>query len=340
MAQMCIRNLDCLSESNVKALITGISGQDGAYLANLLLEKGYHVVGTSRDVSKTDFIGLKQLNVFSKVKLVSCDLTDMAQVQALLCHFNPDEIYNLAAQSSVGASFQSPVDTIKSIGEATLNFLDVIRTEYPAVKYYNAGSSECFGNTESEPASETSLYNPTSPYAVAKANAQMLVRNYREAFGVHACSGILFNHESPLRDEKYVTQKIIYAAAEISVGVQRRLKLGNLAIERDWGWAPEYVNAMWAIMQGSHPDDYVIATGKSVSLRYFLEAAFRFFNLDWEDHTDVSNELFRPADISISKADPSKAEKNLGWRAQITVDDVIQRLCSYAESRVQRRLNR
>jgi GDPmannose 4,6-dehydratase len=319
----------------MKALITGVSGQDGAYLAQLLLNKGYEVIGTSRDVDKTEFSALQRLAIVSDVELLSCDLTDFTQFSRLVSRYSPTEIYNLAAQSSVGLSFEYPIETFRSIAVSTLNQLETIRLVDKSICFYNAGSSECFGDTGQCPATELTPFRPKSPYAVAKSTSHMLVKNYRETHGIYACSGILFNHESPLRPDKYVTQKIVRAAAEIAAGLRGRLELGDLSVQRDWGWAPEYVDAMWKIMHANHPDDYVIATGRTVSLEYFIECVFQFFGLDWRNFTEVNETFLRPADIPISRADPSKANQALGWKALVPVEEVINRLCVDAQTRVE-----
>lgn len=266
-----------------KALICGISGQDGAYLAHLLLEKGYDVYGTSRDAQMASFSNLQVLGIRDKVKLESMALNDFRSVLQALTKVQPDELYNLAGQSSVGLSFQQPVETLESISVGTLNLLEAIRFMNRPIKLYNACSGECFGDTNRFPADETPPFRPRSPYAVAKAAAFWEVANYREAYGLFACSGILFNHESPLRPERFVTRKIISTACRIAAGSLEKLHLGNISIQRDWGWAPEYVEAMWLMMQQEKPNDFVVATGESHSLEEFVETAFHYFGLDWHD---------------------------------------------------------
>src|SRR5271157_2763351 len=256
------------------ALITGISGQDGAYLAKLLLNKGYSVCGTSRDAQICPFHNLERLEIREQVEVESVVLNDFRSVIQALFKIQPDEIYNLAGQSSVSLSFEQPVETQESIHLATLNLLEAIRFTGKNIKLYSAGSSECFGDLRGEAATEETPFRPRSPYAVAKAAAFWQVANYREAYGIFACSGLLFNHESPLRPERFVTRKIISTACSIAKGAKEKLELGNIAIQRDWGWAPEYVEAMWLMMQQKHPDDFVIATGESHSLEEFVETAF------------------------------------------------------------------
>ena len=308
------------------ALITGVSGPDGSYLARLLLEKGYVVYGASRDAQASTFSNLVKLGIRDKVKTVSMSLKDFRSVLQTLVQVKPDEIYNLAAQSSVGLSFDQPVETMESISIGTLNLLEAVRfLEMPA-KLYNAGSSECFGDTGDLAASESTPFRPRSPYAVAKAAAFWEVANYREAYKLHACSGILFNHESPLRPDRFVTSKVVKAAHRISQGSSERLLLGNLDIRRDWGWAPEYVEAMWLMLQNEDVRDYVVATGESNALRDFVSEVFLNFGLDWKQHVDIDPALARPNELPVSRADPSQAFKDLGWRAQYRMKDVARML--------------
>ena len=308
----------------MKALICGISGQDGAYLARLLVDKGYDVAGASRDAEVTSFANLEKLGIRDKIEVTSMALTDFRSVIQVLKNSNPDEIYNLSGQSSVGLSFNQPVETLESIVTGTLNLLEGIRFLERPIKFYNAGSSECFGDIGDKSATETTLFQPRSPYAVAKSAAFWEVANYREAYDLFACTGILFNHESPLRPERYVTRKIISAAVRIAAGKQKRLQLGNINITRDWGWAPEYVEAMWKIMQHDEPDDFVIATGESNSLKDFVEHTFTLLGLNWQDHVETNPRLFRPTDLTISKANPLKANTVLGWKAQNKMPDIVE----------------
>ncbi|MEL7038615.1 MAG: GDP-mannose 4,6-dehydratase [Cyanobacteria bacterium J06592_8] len=306
------------------ALICGISGQDGAYLANLLLQKGYSVYGTSRDAQMSSFRNLSRLGIREKVKLESMILTDFRSVLQVLTKVKPYEIYNLAAQSSVGLSFNQPVETLESIATGTLNLLEAIRFTGSQIKLYNAGSSECFGNTGELAADENTPFRPRSPYAVAKSTAFWEVANYREAYGLFACSGILFNHESPLRPERFVTQKIIASACQIAAGNSEKLYLGNISIRRDWGWAPEYVEAMHKMLQHDKPDDYVIATGQTVSLQDFIAEAFSCVGLNWEDHVETDPSLYRPTDIAVGRANPTKAKEKLGWEAKYKMPDIVR----------------
>ncbi|WP_199316266.1 GDP-mannose 4,6-dehydratase [Tolypothrix sp. FACHB-123] len=307
-----------------KALICGISGQDGAYLAQLLLNQGYTVCGTSRDAQISPFSNLVYLGIREQVKLESMALTDFRSVLQVLTKIQPDEIYNLAGQSSVGLSFGQPVETLESIATGTLNLLEAIRFLGKPIKLYNAGSSESFGDTGDTAANETTPFRPRSPYAVAKATAFWEVANYREAYGLFACSGILFNHESPLRPERFVTQKIVAAACRIAQGSKEQLYLGNMQIQRDWGWAPEYVEAMYLMLQREQPDDYVIATGESTSLEDFVSAAFASLNLDWREHLVIDNSLLRPTDLEVGRGNPAKAENQLRWQAKYKMKDVVQ----------------
>jgi GDPmannose 4,6-dehydratase len=306
------------------ALICGVSGQDGAYLAQLLLSKDYVVCGTSRDAQMSSFQNLVRLGIREQVKLESAALNDFRSVLQVLMKTQPDEVYNLAGQSSVGLSFEQPVETLDSITIATLNLLEAIRFTGAPIKFYNAGSSECFGDIGEQAADETTPFRPRSPYAVAKAAAFWEVANYREAYGLFACSGILFNHDSPLRPKRFVTQKIVEAACRIAQGSQEKLYLGNISIQRDWGWAPEYVEAMYLMLQHQEPDDYAIATGESRKLEDFVAAAFACVGLDWQEHVVTDASLLRPTDLAISKGNPAKANLKLGWEAQSKMNEVVQ----------------
>jgi len=303
------------------ALIFGVSGQDGAYLARFLLEKDYRVFGASRDAQLSPFVALRALGIRDAVQTISANPADFRSVLDAITRAEPHEIYNLAGQSSVGLSFEQPVDTFSSIGIANLTLLEAIRFMGGNIRYYNAGSSECFGNTVT-PATERTPFRPRSPYAVSKAAAFWQVVNYREAYGLFACSGILFNHESPLRPERFVTQKIVRAACRIAAGAKETLTLGNMDIARDWGWAPDYVEAMWAMLQGDTADDYIIATGRTCSLREFTAIVFEYCGLDWRDHVQQDTALIRPSDIAISSANPEKATRILRWQAKYMVENV------------------
>jgi GDPmannose 4,6-dehydratase len=307
----------------MRALICGVSGQDGAYLASLLLEKGYEVFGTSRDAQVGSFGNLTRLGIRDRVRLESMAPNDFRSVLNTLRRTSPDEIYNLAGQSSVGLSFEQPVETLESIGTGTINLLEAIRFLDKPIRFYNAGSGECFGDTAGESAHENTAFRPCSPYAVAKATAHWLVANYRDAYGLHANTGILYNHESPLRPQRFVTRKIVAAAVRISRGERSRLVLGNLSIKRDWGWAPEYVDAMWRMLQQEKGGDFVIATGESHSLEEFAAAAFGHLGLEWRDHVDISKEFMRPSDIAEGRGDASKANAVLGWLPTYKMREVV-----------------
>jgi len=309
---------------NKTALIFGVSGQDGAYLARLLLEKGYTVHGASRDAEAAKFDNLKHLGILDRIALHSTVQTDFSNVLQTIKKIQPDEIYNLSGQSSVGLSFTQPMDTMESISVGTFNLLEAIRTLGADTKFYNAASSECYGKTSTEGADEYTPFRPKSPYGVAKAAAFWHTANYREAYGLYACSGILFNHESPLRHPRFVTRKISQAAASIAAGSKDKMKLGDLSIERDWGWAPEYVEAIWSIIQQESPEDYVIATGESHTLEEFVAEAFNTVGLDWRDHVEVDESLFRPSDLAMSRANPDRVAKNLNWRAKKRMPEIAR----------------
>ena len=308
------------------ALICGVSGQDGSYLARLLLEKGYSVFGTSRDVQGSGFSNLRQLGKNEQVQFISMVPEDFRSVLVALRKSSPDEIYYLAGQSSVGLSFEQPAETIQSITLGTLNMLEGCRMMDKQIKLYHAGSGECFGDTQGKPANEQTPFFPMSPYAVAKSSAYWLVNNYRDAYGLFACTGILFNHESPLRPERFVTQKIIRAVKRIAQGSNEKLKLGRLDIARDWGWAPEYVDAMWRMLQHDRAQDYVIATGTTMTLEEFVKTAFDEASLNWRDYVIQDPSLFRPTDLAIGRADPSKAAMVLHWQASIRGTDVVKKM--------------
>lgn len=309
-----------------KALICGISGQDGCYLAQALLQEGYEVWGSSRDAELNTFSNLRKLEILDSVRLVSLNTGDIGGVLSLLRRVRPSEIYSLAGQSSVGLSFDQPNETIDSVVLGTLNLLEGIRLSDMDIRFYNAGSTECFGDTGVLRATETSPFRPCSPYAVAKAAAYWMVSTYRRAYGMFACTGILSNHESPLRPQRFVTRKIIHAAARVSLGMSADLTLGNVNVERDWGWAPEYVGAMAKMLQQDIAEDYIIATGTSHTLVDFIDTAFRLVNADWRKLVHIDKNLFRPADIIANKVDPSKAASSLGWTATSGMDDVVKKM--------------
>lgn len=305
------------------AFIAGITGQDGSYLAKHLLTLGYNVYGSTRGVRSSNTNNLKNLNILDKVNLTTLSLYDSKELSDLLLKIKPDEIYNFSAQSSVGRSFNYPDETHKSIVKTTKLFLETIKVLNLATRYYNACSSECFGDTGHKGANEHTPFNPKSPYGFAKAEAYKLVKEYRESYGIFAVSGILFNHESPIRPSIYVTQKIIDNAIKISKGSNKKLELGNLDIKRDWGWAPEYIEAIHKIVNHNNPEDFVIGTGHTYSLREFVKKIFEKLGLDWEEHVIVNKNFFRESEIMVSMASPQKAEEVLGWKAKYQMNDVI-----------------
>ncbi len=308
------------------ALIFGVSGQDGAYLARLLLERGFAVHGTSRDREMASFDNLIHLGIRERVSLHSAVPSDFRSVLQVISAVQPVRIFNLAAQSSVGLSFDQPVETLDSIIGGTLNILEAIRILGLPARFYNASSSECFGNTDDGPANEQTPFRPRSPYGVGKAAAFWAVANYRESYDLFACSGILFNHESPLRPARFVTQKIVRGAADIAEGKASHLCLGALDIARDWGWAPEYVEVMALMLDRDQPEDFVIATGELHTLEEFVSRAFAYFDLDWRAHVRIDPELKRPSDIRRSVGNPARAEQVLGWRAQATMPTIVHNL--------------
>lgn len=310
-------------EDKRRALICGISGQDGSYLARWLLECGYEVFGTSRDADGSALGNLQRLGLRAKVRMLSMVPEDFRSVFVALRTARPDEVYCLAGQSSVGLSFELPAETLQSVVLGTLNMLEACRLADQPVRLYHAGSSECFGDTGGEAADEQTPFRPRSPYAVAKASAFWLVQNYREAYGLHACSGILFNHESPLRPARFVTQKIVSTARRIANGSVERLQLGRIDIARDWGWAPEYVKAMHLMLQHSTPVDMVIATGQTNTLESFVETTFRLLGMNWRDHVDQNASLSRPNELLTSRASPLLAQTKLGWKAEYGMHEVV-----------------
>ena len=307
------------------AVIFGASGQDGAYLAHLLLAKGYAVHGVSRDADVSSFERLARMGIRDKVMLHSGDLSEFRSILSLLGRIQPTEIYNLAGQSSVALSFEMPVETFESVAVATINILEYLRLVKSPIRYFQSVSSECFGNTDG-PANESTPFRPRSPYAMAKAAAFWTSGIYREAYGVHVCSGILSNHESPLRPARFVTRKIVSTAVRIAGGSKERLTLGNVDVARDWGWAPEYVEAMWLLMQQDNPGDVVIATGQTQTLRQFAAGVFSELGLVLEDHLDLNPSLLRPSEVIRTELDVSHARAQLGWSAKSRLSDVTKLL--------------
>jgi GDPmannose 4,6-dehydratase len=306
-----------------RSLIFGISGQDGAYLAKYLLEKSYEVYGTSRNADANQFLNLKALGTHERFTPFSVDLTNYESVFKCISEVQPNEIYNLSGQSSVALSFENPVETYESITTGILNILEFVRLHAKKIKIFNACSSDCYGDMDSTAADETTPFQPKSPYAVAKAASFWMVKNYRESYNISACSGILFNHESPLRPESFVTKKIVNAAVNISQGKREQLTMGNIDIIRDWGWAPEYVEAMYMMIEHEEADDFVVATGVSHPLKDFLSYAFSYFDLDWEKYVFIDESLYRPSDIYVSRGNPNKVQSILGWVSNFTLKDIV-----------------
>lgn len=306
------------------ALITGITGQDGAYLAQFLLEKGYRVWGAFRRSSTVNLERLEYLGIRDKVELVPLDLLDLGNIIRVLEKVQPDEVYNLAAQSFVAVSFEQPVVTGEITGLGAARMLEAVRIVNPQIKFYQASSSEMFGKVQAVPQNENTPFYPRSPYAAAKLYAHWMTVNYREAYGIFACSGILFNHESPLRGLEFVTRKITYTVAQIKHGLARELRLGNLEARRDWGYAPEYVEAMWLMLQQDEPDDYVIATGETHSVKEFAQEAFACVGLDWRDYVVEDPAFYRPADVELLVGDATKAQQKLGWRPRTTFKELVR----------------
>ena len=311
---------------NKTALIAGVTGQDGAYLSHFLLQRGYRVVGTSRDAQNCDTHRLKRLGIQSDVELMSLAPSDFRSVLKVLGSILPDEIYNLAGQTSVALSFDQPVECMESIAGGTLNFLEVIRYLNTSCRLFSAGSTECFGDTNGELASEATAFRPRSPYGVAKSTSFWQVANYREAYGIFCCTGILANHESPLRPDRFVTKKIIQGVKGIKCGLVKELRLGNLDVWRDWGWAPEYVEAMHLMLQADKAQDYLIASGNTISLLEFVRFAFEAAGLNHEEFLVSDSAFLRPSDLRFSAMDPSNIASNLGWRARVTPVEIVKRM--------------
>ena len=314
------------------ALICGISGQDGSYLARFLLAKGYEIYGTSRNAGQISH-NLKSLGVAGKVKVITADLSDYGQVRQIIETISVDEIYNLAGQSSVGLSFVEPRETFESIAVVTLNLLEAARVTSMKTRLFIAGSGECFGDTSGALAGEKRVFQPKNPYGSAKAAAFWEVAGYRAAYNSFACTGILFNHESPLRPPPFVTRKITTAASRIAAGKKESLTLGDISIRRDWGWAPEYVEAMWLMLQRDKPDDYILCTGELHSLEEFVRVAFEVVGLNWHDHVVVDQKLFRPTDLPQNYGDPTKAKVELGWSARSKMPDVVKMMMKQPDQR-------
>ncbi len=324
-----------------KAFITGITGQDGAYLTKFLAEKGYEVYGAFRRTSGLNLNGLKYLGVEDKVKYLPLELLEFTNIYRAIEKVQPDEIYNLGAQSFVALSFEEPIFTADVTALGPLRVLEAIRAVNPKIKFYQASSSEMFGQVQSMPQKEGTSFYPRSPYALSKLFAHWTTVNYRESYGIFACSGILFNHESPLRGHEFVTRKISRSVAQWKLGLKSELKLGNLDAKRDWGYAPEYVEAMWLMLQHKSPDDYVVATGETHSIREFVDQAFKNIGIDiaWEGEgieergvnrktgkilVEVSSEFFRPAEVNVLLGDSSKIRERLGWQPRTKFEDLVR----------------
>jgi GDPmannose 4,6-dehydratase len=306
-------------------LITGVTGQDGAYLSQFMLQKGYRVVGVMRRSASSDMVGerLRWLGILDDVELVDGNLIDLSSLIRLLQAYQPDEVYNLGAQSFVAASWNQPLLTGQVTGMGAASLLEAIRIARPEARFYQASSSEMFGRIQQARQNETTPFYPRSPYAVAKLYAHWMTVNHRESFGMHASSGILFNHESPLRGIEFVTRKITDGVARIKLGLARQLPLGNLEAQRDWGHARDYIRAMWLMLQQDTPDDYVVATGRTTSIREFCRLAFSYAGLNFEDHVVTRTDLLRPAEVDILLGDASKAARRLDWQPSITLEDMI-----------------
>jgi GDPmannose 4,6-dehydratase len=321
------------------ALITGVTGQDGAYLAQFLVEQGYDVFGMARRTSAGGFHDdrLRWLGVLDKIRIMEGDLHDMGSLLRLMRELEPDEVYNLAAQSFVGTSWHQPVLTGQVTALGVTNILEAVRMGRPQARFYQASSSEMFGKIQQDRQSESTAFYPRSPYAVAKLYGHWITVNYRESFGLHASSGILFNHESPLRGLEFVTRKVTDGVARIKLGLADKLSLGNIDAQRDWGHARDYVRAMWLMLQQDAADDYVVATGRTTTVRDMCKIAFKHAGLNMDDHLVIDPALFRPAEVDVLLGDPSKAEAKLGWRSEITLESMIREM---VDADIERRQSR
>ena len=304
-----------------RALITGITGQDGSYLAELLLDKGYEVLGMVRRSSTVNFERIAHIQ--DKVTFVPGDLLDEISMIHILRQYRPQEVYNLAAQSFVQTSFGQPVLTGETTALGVTRLLDAIRLVDPEIRFYQASSSEMFGKVKEVPQTEETPFHPRSPYGVAKVYGHWITLNYRESYDLHATSGILFNHESPRRGLEFVTRKISHGVAQIKLGRERELRLGNLDAQRDWGYAGDYVEAMWLMLQQDNPEDFVICTGKTQSVREFCEVAFGHVGLNWEDHVVIDEAFMRPAEVDLLVGDAAKAKRVLGWEPKTTFEELV-----------------
>ena len=312
---------------NKTALITGINGMDGSYLADLLLTKGYKIYGVERRSSSKNRVNTNHLEV--KITFLQVDLTDQNSLLRCLKEANPDEVYNLAAQSFVGESWNTPEHTSEVTGLGVLRILEAIREFNPNIKFYQASSSEMFGRMVENPASENTPFYPRSPYGVAKLYGHWITKNYRESYNMFACSGILFNHESERRGIEFVTRKISDGVARIKLGLADHISLGNLDAKRDWGYAPDYAEAMWLMLQQDTPDDYIVATGETYSIRDFLKAAFNYVGItDWEKYIKQDPRFMRPAEVDVLRGNYKKAEEKLGWKPKTTFTELVEKMVS------------
>ena len=316
-----------------KALITGITGQDGSYLAEFLLEKGYQVIGMVRRTSTTNFDRISEIQ--DRIALTQGDLLDQVSLVDIMKQYEPDEIYNLAAQSFVPASWKQPVLTGEFTALGVTRMLDAMRMVVPNARFYQASSSEMFGKVRQVPQNEETPFYPRSPYGVAKVYGHWITVNYRESYDLFACSGILFNHESPRRGLEFVTRKVTYGASRIKLGMADKLRMGNLDAERDWGYAGDYVRAMWLMLQQPEPEDFVVATGRTHSVRQLLEAAFGQLGLDYRDHVEVDPQYLRPADVDQLVGDSTKAREKLGWSPEVDFEELVQMMVEHDLSRLE-----
>ena len=307
-----------------RALISGVTGQDGAYLAKLLLSKGYKVFGTFRRTSTPNFWRLQYADVYSKINLIPADLTDMGSLINSIKISDPDEVYNMAAMSFVRTAFEQPVGNSHSTGTAVTRFLESIKSINPNVKFYQASSSEMFGNSNTQTQNEQTSFAPASPYGAAKLYAHWITKIYQEAYDMFAVSGILFNHESPIRGLEFVTRKITNAAAQIKLGLKKDISIGNLQSKRDWGYAPEYMEAIYLMMQQDKPETYVVSTGETYSVEELAKVSFEILNLDWKDYVKTDEKYFRPLDINLLRGNYSKAKDELGWEPKTKFHDLIK----------------
>lgn len=310
---------------NKIAIISGISGQDGAYLAQFLLNKEYLVVGLTRSYTSTALTKLKKLGIEQMITIEECDLLDYSSINRIITKYRPEEFYNLAAQSSVAASFNQPIGTIQFNVISVLNILEAIKSINPKIKFYQASTSEMYGNVSQLPITEHTILNPVSPYAISKASAHWIVKNYRESYGMYACSGILFNHESYLRDDLFFVKKVIIAAINIKKGLLDKLKVGNIDIRRDFGSSKSYVEAMYSMLHQKKPDDYIISSGKSILLKDIIEFVFSYLDIP-VDKFEVDMTLYRPTEIPDIYGDSSKARKELGWSYERDFRDVLKEI--------------